>query len=181
MDEGVAARTAGNVVAAVEAFDKVLARSPLFERRREMAPTYVDRAKQLEEGHRDEALAMMRKALRLDPKGDHAKAVEAEIAYLEGEISLDQGTPDKTAFEKALALDPSHERARRALASLEDAAIERQTSLGRYIAAGGIGVLSLIAMLLLGRRRPPRGQPPVVGGGSPGAAAEPAAGAAVSE
>jgi HEAT repeat protein len=174
MNQGAAAATAGDVVAAVEAFDKVLARSPLFERRREMAPAYVERAKQLEDGHPDEALAMMRKALRLDPKGDRSKSVEAEIAYLEGVLSVDQGAPDKTAFEKALALDPSHDRARRALASLEDKAVERQSSLGRYVAAAGIGVVSLIAMLLLGRRRPPRSGPKTPSGAEPtvGAPAE---------
>src|SRR5262249_28963920 len=104
--------------------------------------------------HREEALAMTRKALRLDPKGDRAKALEAEIAYLEGEISIDQGAPDRTAFERALAIDPAHERARRALASLEDKAIERQSYLKRYVAAGGIGLAALVAMILLARRRP---------------------------
>jgi tetratricopeptide (TPR) repeat protein len=154
MDEGVAAAAAGKLTEAVDAFDKVLARAPLFERRREMAPSYAERARQLEGGQRDEALAMMRKALRLDPKGERAKALEAEIAYLEGEVSIAAGTPDKTAFERALALDPAHERARQALAGLEDKAIERQTSYQRYAAAGGIGLLAVILMILLGRRRP---------------------------
>ncbi|MFT3774077.1 MAG: hypothetical protein QM820_52600 [Minicystis sp.] len=154
MDEGVAAAAAGKLTEAVEAFDKVLARSPMFERRKEMVPSYVDRAKQLEDGKRDEALAMMRKALRLDPKGERAKALEAEIAYLEGEVSIAQGMPDKTAFERALALDPAHERARKALAGLEDKAIERQTNYQRYAVAGGIGLLAVIAMILLARRKP---------------------------
>jgi tetratricopeptide (TPR) repeat protein len=150
----VAAAAAGKVEEAVAAFDKVLARSPLFERRREMAPSYVERAKALEDKQREEALAMMRKALRLDPKGEKSKMIEAEIAYLEGEVSVAQGMPDKTAFERALALDPGHERARKALAALEDKAIERQTSYQRYAAAGGIGLVALLAMILLGWRRP---------------------------
>jgi tetratricopeptide (TPR) repeat protein len=159
MDEGVAAAAAGKLTEAVEAFDKVLARAPLFERRREMVPSYVERAKQLEGDQRDEALAMMRKALRLDPKGERTKAIEAEIAYLEGEVSVAQGTPDKTAFERALALDPAHERARRALAGLEDKAIERQTHYQRYAAAGGIGLFAIVAMILLARRKPRPVQP----------------------
>lgn len=160
MDEGTAAAGGGKLLEAIDAFDKVLARSPLFERRKEMAATYFERARQLEDGHRDDALAMMRKALRLDPKGDRAKGIEAEIAYLEGAISVDQGTPDKTAFQRAITLDPAHERARAALASLEDKAIERQSHLQRYVAAAGIGVGALIAMLLLARRRPPASPPP---------------------
>lgn len=168
MDEGVAAAKAGKVTDAVSAFDKVLARAPLFERRREMAPSYVERAKQLEGDKREEALAMMRKALRLDPKGDKAKAVEAEIAYLEGEVSIAQGMPDKTAFERALALDPSNERARQALAGLQDRAIERKTNYQRYAAAGGIGLFAVIAMILLARRKPrpapePAAPPPAAG------------------
>lgn len=163
MDEGLAAAAAGKLPEAVEAFDKVLARAPLFERRREMAATFADRARALGDGKRDEALAMMRKALRLDPKGERAKKIEAEIAYLEGAISIDRGAPDKTAFERAIDLDPTHERARAALASLEDKAIERQGHLQRYLAAGGIGLLALLAMILLARRRPspPAAPPPL--------------------
>ncbi len=111
MDEGAHAAEAGNLAAAVEAFNKVLARAPLYERRREMAPTYFARAAQLGDGHRDEALAMMRKALRLDPKSERARGIEAEIACLEGEISVTQGAPDRTAFERALTLE-SEERVR---------------------------------------------------------------------
>ena len=161
MDEGVAAVGASKVTEAVEAFDKVLARAPLFDRRKEMAPAYVERARQLEDAHRDDALAMMRKALRLDPKGDRAKAIEAEIAYLEGELSIEQGAPDKTAFERALALAPGHEGARKALASLEDKAIERQSHLQRYAAAAGIGMAALLAMILLARRKLPVTTPPL--------------------
>jgi len=159
MDEGVAAAGAGKVVEAADAFDKVLVRAPLFERRAEMVPVYVDRARQLEDGHRVDALGMMRKALRLDPKGERARSLEAEIACLEGEISVEQGVPDRTAFERALALDPGHERARKGLASLEDVAVERKSNIQRYAGAAGIAVAALVAMLLLLRRRPERAPP----------------------
>ena len=155
MDDGTAAAGAGKIVEAVDAFDKVLARSPLFDRRKEMVKSYFDRATTLEEGRRDDALAMMRKALRLDPKSDLAKRLEAEIAYLEGAISVDRGAPDKTAFQKALTIDPQHVASKQALAALEDKVVERQSQMPRYAAAGGIGLVALIAMILLARRRPP--------------------------
>jgi tetratricopeptide (TPR) repeat protein len=155
MDDGVAAAGAGKIVEAVDNFDKVLARSPLFDRRKEMVKSYFDRATTLEDGHRDDALAMMRKALRLDPKSDLAKKIEAEIAYLEGAISVDRGAPDKTAFQKALSIDPQHAASKQALAALEDKVVERQSQMPRYAAAGGIGLAALIAMILLARRRPP--------------------------
>jgi hypothetical protein len=102
---------------------------------------------------------MLRKALRLDPKGDRARDVEAEIACLEGEISVERGTPDRSAFERALALAPTHERARRGLAALDAPAVERQSHLQRYVGAGAIGVAALVAMILLVRRRPPPQKP----------------------
>jgi tetratricopeptide (TPR) repeat protein len=160
MDDGTAAASAGKIVEAVDNFDKVLARSPLFDRRKEMVKSYFDRATTLEDGHREDALAMMRKALRLDPKGDLAKKLEAEIAYLEGAISVDRGAPDKTAFQKALTIDPQHVASKLALAALEDKVVERQSQMPRYAAAGGIGLVALIAMILLARRRPPTAKRP---------------------
>lgn len=175
MDDGTAAAAAGKIVEAVDDFDKVLARSPLFDRRKEMVKSYFDRATTLEDGHRDDALAMMRKALRLDPKSDLAKKIEAEIAYLEGAISVDRGAPDKTAFQKALTIDPQHAASKQALAALEDKVVERQSQMPRYVAAGGIGLVALIAMILLARRRPPTEKrpdappPPVSPTDAPGA------------
>ena len=154
MDEGIAAAGAGKHEAATAAFDKVLARAPLFDRRKEMVPSYVARAKELDEaGQREQALEMLRKALRLDPEAQGAKLVAAEAAYLEGMVLVARGTPDKFIFNRALELDPSHTRARAALASLEDKAIVRQSSMRRYAAAAAIGVAALIAMTLLLRTR----------------------------
>jgi len=158
MDDGLAASAAGKYFDATESFDKVLARAPLFDRRREIVKAYVERAKELEKDKRDDALAMLRKALRLDPKADGAKKLEAEIAYVEGMVLIDRGTPDKFILQKALELDPTHDRARAALASLEDKAMERQSNLRRYGAAGGIGLLAIIGIVLLALRRKP---PPV--------------------
>ena len=160
MDDGTAAASAGKVVEAVDDFDKVLARSPLFDRRKEMVKSYFNRATTLEEGHREDALAMMRKALRLDPKSGLAKKLEAEIAYLEGAISVERGAPDKTAFLKALTIDPQHAASKQALAALEDKVVERQSQMPRYAAAGGIGLVALLAMILLARRRPPPSKRP---------------------
>ncbi|MBK8253611.1 MAG: hypothetical protein IPK82_13210 [Polyangiaceae bacterium] len=160
MEDGVAAAQAGKLADAVGLFDKVLARAPLFERRKEMVKTYIARAKELPRDKNEEALAMMRKALRLDPKSPEAPKLEAEIAYLEGVLLLDQGTPDKLLFKKALELDPTHERARIALASLEDRVAPKKDSSQRYIVAGSIFLAALIAMILLFRKKPTSKAPP---------------------
>jgi hypothetical protein len=112
---------------------------------------------------------MLRKALRLDPKAEGVKKLEAEIAYLEGVLLIEQGSADRFLLNRALELDPGHDRARRALASLEVKVVERKSNLHRYAAAGGIGLAALIGMIALAKwpRRPgpkPSDKPP--GGGS---------------
>lgn len=160
MEDGLGAEAAGKHGDAIAAFDRVLARVPLFERRREMVPAYLGRAKELEKDQADESLALLRKALRLDPKSTGARKIEADIAYLEGMALLAQGKPDKFVFAKALELDPSHEGAKAALASLEDKATARQQSYGRYGAAAAIGVVAVALVLLLSRRKKPAPTPP---------------------
>lgn len=161
MDQGVALANEGKLAEATEAFDKVLARSPLFERRKEMVKTYIDRAMQLRSDRSEEALSMLRKALRLDPKAEGAKKLEAEIAYLDGVILIEKGSADRFLLNRALELDPGHEGAKRVLASLEEKTIERKSNRNRYIAAAGVALAALLAMILLGRRpRRPGGTPP---------------------
>ncbi|WP_438006067.1 hypothetical protein WME89_46710 [Sorangium sp. So ce321] len=153
MDEGVAAAGASKLAEATDAFDKVLARAPLFERRKEMVGAYVGRAKALAADKREDALAMLRKALRLDPTGEHARTIEAEIAYLEGALLIERGAPDKFVLERALELEPAHAGARAALASLGDKVAERKDQTNRHIAAGAVGVVAMLAMFFIARRR----------------------------
>ena len=160
MDDGVAFAAAGKLVEAVEAFDKVLARQPLFDRRKEMVKTYVARSREMPADKREESLALLRKAVRLDPKTPDATKLQAEIAYLEGAVLMDQGTPDKLLFKKALDLDPSHERAKIALASLDDHVAPQKDFTKRYAAAAGLGLAALLAMILLYRRKPKAPVPP---------------------
>jgi hypothetical protein len=155
MDEGVEFANAQKWIEATDAFDKVLARSPVFERRKEMAKAYVERAKLVESKDSAAALELLRKALRLDPKGDGAKKIEADIAYLEGLALIEKGTPDKFPLQKAIEIDPSHERAKRALAELEQERVAPKKSfVKRYVAAGGVGFAALIAMIALVRIKP---------------------------
>jgi len=164
MDEGAAHAAASKWVEATAAFDKVLARSPIFERRKEMVPAYVAHAKTLEDKEPAAALEMLRKALRLDPKGEGARKIEAEIAYLEGMTLIAKGTPDKFPLTKAIELDPGHEGAKRALADLEqERIVPKKSHLRRHVAAGGIGLAALLALIFLSRRKPsaaPRAEDP---------------------
>lgn len=161
MDRGVEFAGQGKHAEAADEFDKVLARAPLFARRKEMVASYIELSKSMPAEQRADALVVLRKALRLDPKGEHAKAIEAEVAYLEGMVLMDKGSVDRFLFTRALELNPAHEGAKQALSSLEQKAVERKSNWQRYAAAAGLGVAALIAMILLGRRpRRPKDEPP---------------------
>lgn len=164
MDEGVDLANAQKWIEATDAFDKVLARSPVFERRKEMVKAYLERAKLSEAKDPAAALELLRKALRLDPKGEGSKKIEADIAYLEGMALIEKGTPDKFPLQKALEIDPKHERAKRALAELEQERVAPKKSfVRRYVAAGGVGFAALIAMIALVRIKPRKRVEPNVG------------------
>lgn len=152
MDEGVGLAKEGKNAEAVAAFDKVLARVPLYDRRKEMVPAYVAQAASLADKSPKDALVLYRKAFRLDPEGEGAQKLQAEIAYLEGMELIAAGTPDKLILAKALELDPSHEKAKAALAALSDRAVlEAEADSSRYILVGGIGALALGLIVLLGK------------------------------
>ena len=74
LDEGLAKEKEGKLEEAVAAFDKVLARQPMLDRRGEMVPAYVAYAQKLEDSDPPKALALFRKAARLWPEGPRVSA-----------------------------------------------------------------------------------------------------------
>lgn len=172
MEEGLAAARDRKWTEATQAYDRVLARTPLFDRRKEMVPAYLQRAREIEAKDGEAALAMLRKALRLDPKNELARATEAEIDVLEASLLAERGTPERRLLTRALELDPKNDRARAALAVLAQKASPRETDRRRYGAASAIGLVALLAMALLARRRntagpPPAAEPPATGPAEP--------------
>jgi hypothetical protein len=160
MDEGSKQAQAGKTEEAVQLFDRVLARAPMFERRGEMVPTYLAHGKKLESGDRVAAAAAFRKALAIDPAGSHADAVRSALAVLEAKELADHGVLDVALLDRAIQLDPSNEEAR----SMRDRArVEVQVAEStwrRYAAAVAIGLVALAAMVfvaLVPRRRRPAG------------------------
>jgi tetratricopeptide (TPR) repeat protein len=131
-------------------FDKVLARQPLLDRRAEMVPAYVLFAQQIEDGDRPRALALFRKALRLDPEGPRVGQVQSEIAYLEGMDLLGRGIADADTFRRALALDGGNAKARAELDRLEAASEVRQEKTRRWAAGGAVLALAIACIVLFG-------------------------------
>ncbi|MBX3209501.1 MAG: tetratricopeptide repeat protein [Labilithrix sp.] len=158
LDEGLAKEKEGKLEEAVAAFDKVLARQPMIERRGEMVAAYVAYAEQLEESDPPRALALFRKAARLWPESPRVPHIEAEIAYLEGKELLARGIADVEPFQRALRLEPGHEKSRAELNRLEANVEERQERIRAFAAAGAVVVVALAGILLFGggRRRPRR-------------------------
>jgi hypothetical protein len=154
LEEGLAKHKDGKLEDAVVAFDKVLARQPMLDRRAEMVPAFVAYAQSIEDSDPPKALGIFRKAARLAPDGPHATEIQAEIAYLEGKELLARGIADTEPFKRALALQPSHEKARAELTRLEQNAEERQERI-RALALGGAVLFVAIAAILffVGPRR----------------------------
>jgi hypothetical protein len=156
MDQGLEHAKAGKPSEAVVLFDRVLARAPMFERRVEMVPTYLEHARSIRAEDRVAAAAALRRALSIAPAGDHADAVRSELALIEAEELASAGVLDVTLLDRAIQLDPTNERAR---AMRDQAKVEVQlaeSSWRRYAAAVAIGVIALAAMVfvaLIPRRR----------------------------
>jgi hypothetical protein len=157
LEDGLKKEKDGKVDEAVAAFDKVLARQPLLDRRAEMVPAYLAQAEKLEESDAPASLAMLRKAARIAPDGPRITQVKAEIAYLEGKDLVARGIPDTEPFKRAIALDPTHVKARAELARLEANVDERQSRTRTVAAAAGVLLVAVIGILLFGGRRRPKG------------------------
>ena len=153
LDEGLAKEKAGDIEGAVAAFDKVLARQPMLDRRGEMVGAYVAYATKLEETDAPKSIATFRKALRLNPETARAPQVEAEIAYLEGKELQGRGVADPEPFKRALSLDPTHEKSRAELRRLDTNADERDARFRSFAAAGAVVVVALAGIMLFGGTR----------------------------
>ncbi|HZU81731.1 MAG TPA: hypothetical protein VE987_02390 [Polyangiaceae bacterium] len=159
LDDGLAKQRAGDLDQAIAAFDEVLARQPMLDRRAEMAPAYVARAAALEATDPTRAIDALRRARRLEASKEAADRVESEIAYLEAQDLLSRGVADPTLLEQALALDPTNERARSALdrlRSAEQSALRRDALVGGAAGAAGFGLIAVGLVALVMTRRGPR-------------------------
>jgi tetratricopeptide (TPR) repeat protein len=156
LDDGLAKEKAGDNEGAVAAFDKVLARQPMLDRRGEMVGAYVTQATKLEDSDPPKAIAMFRKALRLKPDTARAPQIEAEIAYLEGKELQGRGVADPEPFKRALALDPTHQKARAELDRLDTNAEERDSRFRSFAAAAAVIIVALAGIILFGGRKKPR-------------------------
>lgn len=151
--QGTAAQKAGDLDAARAAFDKVLARSPLFSRRAEMVDTYVSFAESQLDSDPKAAEAALRRARRLSADGKVDKRVESLLWFIEGQDLVARGVADQVPFRRALELNPDNQRARDALAEIQRGEQKKKKKSDRFLAAGVIGAVALLAIAVIALRR----------------------------
>jgi tetratricopeptide (TPR) repeat protein len=163
-DQGLKAQSAGNYAAMRSAFDTVLAESPLFERRSEMASGYYAYARQLEDKDPEAALAALRRAERLSSDASERDRISSRRLTLEAERLAKAGTLDQFLLRRAMELDSGNARARRGLdAALRAEATGVLSRQARWAAAIAIAVVALGALGFIGwKARRERGQPETV-------------------
>jgi len=152
-ERGQTAQSAGDTQAMKQAFDKVLARNPNFDRRSEMAPGYVKFAIERADSDRAAALDALRRAKRIAEADDQRKPAESLLLTLEAEQLLGRGVADQLLLRRAIELDPSNQRARDVLQRIERGETQPSRDFGRYAAAIAIAVVALVAILLIAIRR----------------------------
>jgi len=173
-DTGKQAQSNGDLASMLQAYNQVLARSPRFEHRQQMASGYLAFARQASPEQREEALDALIRAARISTDEPEKKQIESLRLTLEGETLLAQGVADQVLFQRAREIDPSNERARDAISLAEHEQMAKQTRFNRFAAAGVIGVVAILAILAIALRRgrreaatSPTGKAADGGGGEP--------------
>lgn len=152
-ERGMKAKKLSDLLQMKEAFDKVLARNANFDRRGEMADGYLELARRELDHNPPLARDALGRAERI-AQADAPRAAAASLrATLRAEELLDQGIADQTLLRRAIELDGGNSRARELLAQIERGERRRSSELGRWAAAGAIGLVALIAIVLVAFRR----------------------------
>lgn len=152
LDEGIAARDAGDLETMRARFDAVLARAPELEAADPVAEGYAQLGSAwLEEGRFADAAWAHRRALRLAPEHPRASAWRGAVGRAQAELDRARGVLDARHYEA----HPTDEAAVAALASVPSTAraSARGTARERWgFAAAGIMVLLGLALLWRPRR-----------------------------
>lgn len=113
--EGAGLADDGDLAGAVARFDRILAVRPTYERRAELAPTYLAHAQALEKDEAwREASAAFAKAHALAPQADTATRALAGYHYSLGRALEAEGKDGRASYARAIELDPSYAPARKA-------------------------------------------------------------------
>ena len=118
--EGLKAHAEGRLTEMATIYKKVLGAEPMFPRRNEMAPGFLDLARSLDDhadGDTKKAMLMMARRVA-QPDSAVAKRCEAELMWLEGESLRKQGLAATALYQHILALAPDHAGAKEMVETL---------------------------------------------------------------
>ncbi len=149
-DAGLSAKEKGNLDEMRAAFDKVLARSPVFDRRAEMVPGYMAFAEAKLDDDRPAALDALERAERLTDDDAIRKKAKSLALTVEGEQLAANGIADQVLFQRAIELDPGNSRAKETLGRLQRGELEKESRFSRHAVAGVIGLAALFAIGFIG-------------------------------
>jgi hypothetical protein len=157
-DEGMRARSSGDLERMRQNFDKVLARSPSFEQPDDMAAGYLAYARAHADDKPELALLALRRAERLFTSEQQRNVAKSLRLTLQGEQLLDRGVADQAVLRRATELDAANQRAADTLGRVERGETQARAPVARYAAASAIGAVALLAIGLIALRRPKRGE-----------------------
>jgi hypothetical protein len=146
-EAGLAAREKGDLKAMRQSFDALLAKSPLFEHRSELAAGYLEFAEKASEEGREDALLALRRVTRISDDDALKKRAESLLLTLEAERALTAGVADTELYRRAVELNPENARARDGLARLEREPVPAERETLRFTVAGVIAAFAALAML----------------------------------
>lgn len=151
-NQGRQAEQRGELDAARQAFDQVLAWDPLFERGALMAPVYVAFAARADTAP-DAAILALRRAERLEPRGPlHARAQSLRFS-LEASALLDRGIVDEVLIRRAHELDPENARAEALVREIEAETRSDRSAWRVYLAAMALAALAALGVLVMAVRQ----------------------------
>jgi len=148
-EQGRAAEARGDLAEMRRVYDMVLTRSPLFERRGEMAAGYLAYASRFADEDAASAAAALDRAARITEDTALRPRIESLRLTLRAERLRDEGIIDQELLQRAADLDASNPRPSRYLTS---AASEPSASTGRrqrWIAAAVIALVAAVGAIFL--------------------------------
>lgn len=153
--EGMQSLEKGDLEAMGNAFDLVLAKDPLFEKRAQMAEGYYKLARKLaNEKPNSAALAAIR-AERLASTQKLRDTARSLILTLRARESEGRGELDLDRLQQAVALDPENGLARDRLVSAQKIGLaQAQSATFRWVSSAAIAVVGVLAVAFILLRRP---------------------------
>ena len=155
--EGMQGLEKGDLQGMARAFDLVLAKDPLFEKRAQMADGYLKFAlSEVDRNPEAASLAAIRaERLAIEPKlRDQARSLIVMLRALESER---HGLLDMARLKNANELDPTNKRARELLAAAQNTgAGHAQSNTFRWLTSAAIGAVGLLSVLIVLLRRAKR-------------------------